>query len=703
MKKIIIFLIPFFTFSQTVIQLNINGDKEVWAYTTGVSGSGLQYPGTTPIKLTTHSAYHIVLQDESQNGEPIYTGLSTIEDVHAYMLSLPDVNGEGHGGIFYTTSDGHVWDYWNRDFLAWAVFNDDDVAHVLNLVTENSNTGIRLTSSDASLYGDIGNNALDLSYSNNNTSSGATGDSSVALGENTTASGETATATGQFTSASGKFSLSSGLYSNASGTTSVALGNNTIADGYGTLATGYFNTANANPQADSFDQSNTAFVIGNGTFENRSNAFKVLFDGTTTVAGSVTASSFIGDGSGLTGLPLVVESITEGGNIGVRLSSANAANHGDIGNNAVDLSYQSFESSTTGATGSYSTAMGYNTTASGNYSFASGQLSTASGTFSTAMGSFTTASGGRTTAMGYNTTASADYSTSMGYYTTASGFNSVAMGYRSIASGWNSFAIGYGTTSEGNASTGSPYYKNEALEERSFVIGGRNKATGVKSFTLGNDNLAQGLGSSSIGENNISTGDYSMALGLFSESVAKKSFAFGNNAYADGYNTTAIGSANTVDDSAIADQWNKNNRAFVIGNGFYDDDSAQLTRSDAFTVWFNGDATLAGNLNINSDARLKANILSLGSTLSKLLQIDGKSYTMKKDESEKQKIGLLAQDIEKVFPELVSESNGVKSVNYQGLVPVLINALKEQQTEIDRLKTQEERLERLERLVGAMD
>lgn len=62
---------------------------------------------------------------------------------------------------------------------------------------------------------------------------------------------------------------------------------------------------------------------------------------------------------------------------------------------------------------------------------------------------------------------------------------------------------------------------------------------------------------------------------------------------------------------------------------------------------------------------------------------------------------LLAQDIEKVFPELVSESNGIKSVNYQGLVPVLINALKEQevlmkeqqrilsvqQSELDELKS----------------
>ena len=80
---------------------------------------------------------------------------------------------------------------------------------------------------------------------------------------------------------------------------------------------------------------------------------------------------------------------------------------------------------------------------------------------------------------------------------------------------------------------------------------------------------------------------------------------------------------------------------------------------------------------------------------------------MKKDESEKQKIGLLAQDIEKVFPGLVSESHGIKSVNYQGLVPVLINALKEQDAMMKEQESkylkQEKRLERLERLVAAMD
>jgi hypothetical protein len=63
----------------------------------------------------------------------------------------------------------------------------------------------------------------------------------------------------------------------------------------------------------------------------------------------------------------------------------------------------------------------------------------------------------------------------------------------------------------------------------------------------------------------------------------------------------------------------------------------------------------------------------------------------------------LEQDIEKVFPELVSEANDIKSVNYQGLVPVLINALKEQQLEIDRLKAQEKRLERLEQIISKME
>ena len=66
-----------------------------------------------------------------------------------------------------------------------------------------------------------------------------------------------------------------------------------------------------------------------------------------------------------------------------------------------------------------------------------------------------------------------------------------------------------------------------------------------------------------------------------------------------------------------------------------------------------------------------------------------------------QKIGVLAQEIQEVFPELVGEdTKGMLTVNYQGLVPVLINALKEQES---KHREQEKRIERLEKLVAQLN
>ena len=203
-----------------------------------------------------------------------------------------------------------------------------------------------------------------------------------------------------------------------------------------------------------------------------------------------------------------------------------------------------------------------------------------------------------------------------------------------------------------------------------------------------------------------------------------RSEASGKLSTASDYASLVIGRYNSSGSSATsADFFSTAAPAFVIGNGTYSN------KSDAFKVLFNGDTTVSNDLTvsgdvvISSDARLKANIISLGATLSKLLLIDGKSYTMKKNG--KQKIGVLAQDIQKVFPELVStDDNDMLTVNYQGLVPVLINALKEQdnkmkaqedkikaqQEEIDKLKEQEDkveaqekRLDRLEKLVAQLD
>ena len=75
--------------------------------------------------------------------------------------------------------------------------------------------------------------------------------------------------------------------------------------------------------------------------------------------------------------------------------------------------------------------------------------------------------------------------------------------------------------------------------------------------------------------------------------------------------------------------------------------------SDLMTL-ASGSLTVAGDVTISSDARLKSNIVALGPTLISLLQLEAKSYTMKNDVEQKQKIGLLAQEVQKVFPELVS-------------------------------------------------
>jgi len=117
--------------------------------------------------------------------------------------------------------------------------------------------------------------------------------------------------------------------------------------------------------------------------------------------------------------------------------------------------------------------------------------------------------------------------------------------------------------------------------------------------------------------------------------------------------------------------------------------------SDLMTL-ASGSLTVAGDVTISSDARLKSNIVALGPTLISLLQLEAKSYTMKNDTEQKQKIGLLAQEVQKVFPELVSEdNNGMLAVNYQALVPVLINALKELDSETSSLESQMSEFEKI--------
>jgi len=90
----------------------------------------------------------------------------------------------------------------------------------------------------------------------------------------------------------------------------------------------------------------------------------------------------------------------------------------------------------------------------------------------------------------------------------------------------------------------------------------------------------------------------------------------------------------------------------------------------------------------SSDINLKQNIQNIPNALQKIQQLNGVYFQWK--ESGKDGVGVIAQDIEKVFPELVATdpNTGLKSVSYGNLVAPLIEAIKEQQKQIDELKAE---------------
>jgi hypothetical protein len=99
----------------------------------------------------------------------------------------------------------------------------------------------------------------------------------------------------------------------------------------------------------------------------------------------------------------------------------------------------------------------------------------------------------------------------------------------------------------------------------------------------------------------------------------------------------------------------------------------------------NGDINVSGDVLVTSDMRLKEKIGPIESSLDKIAMIKGVTYNWKnRDISNRKHYGVIAQEIEKILPEIVKEgSDGKKRVAYMELIPVLIEAMKEQQRVIE--------------------
>ena len=101
----------------------------------------------------------------------------------------------------------------------------------------------------------------------------------------------------------------------------------------------------------------------------------------------------------------------------------------------------------------------------------------------------------------------------------------------------------------------------------------------------------------------------------------------------------------------------------------------------------NGTIVSNNDITAFSDKRLKENITKIDNALDIVNNINGYRYQMKADETHKTRVGVIAQEIQKVLPEVVVKNeNDMLSVNYGAIVSVLIEAIKEQQQQIEELR-----------------
>ena len=121
--------------------------------------------------------------------------------------------------------------------------------------------------------------------------------------------------------------------------------------------------------------------------------------------------------------------------------------------------------------------------------------------------------------------------------------------------------------------------------------------------------------------------------------------------------------------------------------------SASITqRLTVFNGTSTGTYTTTGWIH-SSDGRLKTNIQPLQSSLNKILQLKAVSYNWKNNPTADRQVGFIAQDVQKVFPEVVvADESGNYGMAYQNLVAPIVEAMKEQQQQIEALKAENEKL-----------
>ena len=519
----------------------------------------------------------------------------------------------------------------------------------LESITEGGSTGWRLVGRNPDFYGDIGSGAVDLSQSDSNAAEyGAIGSNAVALGFRTRAE-SFAIAGGFDTTASGLASIAFGNESTASGLSAIAIGSSATAEGEGAVSLGLQTFASGER---SMAMGNVSSATGNQSI---------------TLGSNVNARSFaeiaLGNYNSTAGY---TPASTTNFNASDRLLVIGNGTASNTRSNALIL---------------YKNAalqVGQGSEASGAQSFASGRFTLASGNSTTAMGNFSQALGDLSTALGFETQASGVQSTAIGTSSVASGERAITIATVSNASGDNSMAFGSGTVAASFRETTMGSYNTEYTPlstsnavslDRLFVIGnGTGSLSRSDAFTiLKNGNT--GIGTSAPQERlHIANG------------------------------RLRIGTETVEDTGSNRLEWNC---------GLFPDTDDSFQLGGSALRW---EAVWATDGTINtSDRREKRDIQQLHYGLREILDLNPVRFRWKAKPEQGEKLGLIAQDLLEIIPEVVKTHEYVTTgddedatrekkeldrlgVYYTDLIPVLVKAIQEQKEVIQNLQLEQQQL-----------
>ena len=431
--------------------------------------------------------------------------------------------------------------------------------------------------------------------------------------------------------------------------------------------------------------------------------------------------------------------------------------YGSGNNNVAIGTNANYNGTNSAATYTGTTAVGHNAQASAEDAVAIGKNAnssreqaisingTASGYSSIAMGTDSSTDGSYGVAIGNSAHTEKNYSVAIAFDSTATGYMSIAIGNGATASDYSSLAMGAGSSSSGNSSV---------------AIGNRTSSSNLSAIAIGLDAQAAGSESVAIGSNTNANGTRNTAIGTNAcrfvngsnkTCIGANSGPSAGHVYSkasDNYERIFIGSRSKFNGgAAVLEVHNLDTKR---SGGAYDKwysnqgcDLGSCSRLNDTTVFINGNLVVRGTTFItskhyggdsfvikalehsggqmepaphgdgwgdtaegwipslhSSDRRLKYVGKESASGLNKIRQLKVFNYTFKKDTTKTPHVGVIAQDLQKVFPNAVKKgADGFLTIRMEDMFYAVINAIKELDSRVTTLEKENKELKvRLDKL-----